>query len=316
MRAVVCIAIGEPLQVVERETPEPGPNEVLIDVQACGLNYVDALMCAGGYQIKPELPFSPGSELAGVVSAVGTDTTGITPGTRVLSGGGYVSHAVRSADGVYAIPDGMTIGQAATVWQSYSTMRYAYGRAQLQKGETVLVLGAAGGIGRAAIDLGKALGATVIAAASSQERLATCKNADAAIDYSSEDLKTQARELTGGGGVDVVVDPVGGDLADSALRSLDYLGRYLVIGFAAGSIPKLAINQILLRNRNVVGIDWGAWSATHRDEQAALLNDVLAMAGRGEILPDEPKTYAFDDAQLALDDLMHRKMVGKAVLVP
>ncbi len=294
MKAVICDAIGEPVRVVEQETPEPGAGEVLIEVQACGLNYVDALICRGGYQVQPKMPYTPGSEFAGTVVGVGPGVEGFSPGNRVLGRGGYVSHAVRPVAALNKLPDNMSIDQAATFIQSYSTLCYAYERARLAEGETVLVLGASGGIGRAAMDLAKAAGARVIAAASSEKRL--------------EELSD--------GGVDLVVDPVGGDVAESALRALGYLGRYLVIGFASGTIPKFPINQVLLRNRNMVGIDWGAWSGAHPKEQGEILVRLLAMMEAGEISPQEPSTYPFERAQDALDDLYERRMIGKAVLTP
>jgi len=317
MKAVICDATGEPVRVGEQETPEPGAREVLIEVHACGLNYVDALICRGGYQVQPKMPYTPGSEFAGTVVGVGPGVEGFSPGNRVLGRGGYVSHAVRPAAALSKLPDNMSIGQAATFIQSYSTLCYAYERARLAEGETVLVLGASGGIGRAAMDLAKARGARVIAAASSEERLDACRaaGADGAVNYASEDLKSRARELSDGG-VDLVVDPVGGDVAESALRALGYLGRYLVIGFAAGTIPKFPINQVLLRNRNVVGIDWGAWSGAHPKEQGDILARLLAMMEAGEISPPEPSTYPFERAQDALDDLYERRMIGKAVLIP
>lgn len=317
MRAVICDAIGEPVQVVEQETPRPAAGEVLIEVEACGLNYVDALICRGGYQVQPKMPYTPGSEFAGTVLATGAGVEGFEPGNRVLGRGGYVSHAVRPAAALHELPNNMSIGQAATFMQSYSTMSYAYERARLEALESVLILGASGGIGRAALDLAKAKGARVIAAASSDERLEACRTAgaDAAINYTSEDLKTRGRELSDGG-VDLVVDPVGGEVAETALRAMGYLGRYLVIGFAAGSIPKFPINQVLLRNRNMVGIDWGAWSGAHPQEQNEIVVRLLAMIAAGEISPQEPSTYPFERAQDALDDLFERRMIGKAVLTP
>ena len=316
MKSVVCSAIGEPVEIHTSNDPTPGPSEVLVRVGACGLNYVDALMCAGGYQIKPQLPFTPGSELAGTVTATGKDINDLKAGDRVLTRGGFVSVVARPRSSIYPIPNALTEGQAATLWQSYSTMLFAYARASLSADQTVLVLGASGGIGRAAIDLAHSRGARVIAAASSDDRLKSCGEVFGHINYSLENLKVRARELTKGDGVDVVVDPVGGDLANTALRALDYMGRYLVIGFAAGSIPQLPVNQILLRNRNVIGIDWGAWSGSHSQEQENNLRTLLTMAERGSITPPEPRAYAFEEAQTALDDLMNRRVVGKAILVP
>ena len=316
MKSVVCSAIGEPVEIHTSNDPTPGPSEVLVRVGACGLNYVDALMCAGGYQIKPQLPFTPGSELAGTVTATGKDINDLKAGDRVLTRGGFVSVVARPRSSIYPIPSALTEGQAATLWQSYSTMLFAYARASLSADQTVLVLGASGGIGRAAIDLAHSRGARVIAAASSDDRLKSCGEVFGHINYSLENLKVRARELTKGDGVDVVGDPVGGDLANTALRALDYMGRYLVIGFAAGSIPQLPVNQILLRNRNVIGIDWGAWSGSPSQEQEYNLRTLLTMAERGSIRPPERRAYAFEEAQTALDDLMNRRVVGNAILVP
>ena len=219
MKSVVCTAIGKPVELQISTDPTPGPGDVLVQVTACGLNYVDALMCAGGYQIKPELPFTPGSELAGTVAAIGEDVDDLKSGDRVLTRGGFVSVVARPRSSIYPIPNTLTEGQAATLWQSYSTMLYAYTRADLSEGETVLVLGASGGIGKAAIDLAHSRGARVIAAASSDDRLQTCGEVFGRINYDVEDVKVRARELTEGKGVNVVVDPVGGDRADAALRS-------------------------------------------------------------------------------------------------
>jgi len=232
--------------------------------------------------------------------------------------GGFAQRALVAAPAAMRVPDALSDGQAATFVQSYSTALFALrDRGRLCAGESLLVLGAAGGVGRAAIDVGKALGARVIAAASTDEKLAACRElgADECIRYSDEDLKTRARELAGGG-VDVVLDPVGDAFAEPALRALGYDGRFLVIGFAGGAIPKLPLNQVLLRNRNVLGVDWGAWMMGHGDRQRALLDELLAWAAEGRLHPSEPTRYPLADAQRALDDLMNRRINGKAALVP
>ncbi len=324
MRKIVCTELGPPSGLSLEEAPDlaPWPGQVVIEVEAAGVNFVDALFIAGSYQIKPPLPFTPGSEVAGRIAAVGEGVEGWAEGDRVLYScglGGYASQVAANALGLTRVPDALTTGQAAAFGQSYCTALFSLReRAHLRPGETVLVLGAGGGVGLAAIDVAKALGATVIAAASSSDKLASAvaAGADHTIDYSAESLKDRAREIAGGTGVDVVVDPVGGDLADPALRSLGLFGRYLVIGFATGDIPRLPLNQVLLRNRSVLGVDWGAWGMQFGAENAALLADALALAADGRLHPAEPTAYPLDRVADALDDLTNRRVHGKVVLVP
>jgi NADPH2:quinone reductase len=324
MRAVVCRELGPPevLAVEDGPDPEPGPGQVVVAVEACGVNYVDGLFVSGGYQIKPPLPFTPGSDIAGRVSAVGEGVEGVAVGDQVaaMAGlGGYATHVALPATSVLSVPDGLDAPRAAGLIQSYATALFALReRAHLAEGETVLVLGAGGGVGLATIDVAVALGARVLAAASTDEKrdAALAAGADAVIDYTTDDVKTSARELTGGDGVDVVVDPVGGDTAEPALRSLRLFGRYLVIGFAAGEIPRVPLNQVLLRNRAVLGVDWGAWGLQHGAENRALLDELFAWAGEGRIHPPHPTTYPLDDVARALGDLLERRLTGKAVLVP
>lgn len=323
MRAVVCRELGPPevLQVEERHDPEPQPGQVVVAVEACGVNYVDGLFVAGEYQIKPPLPFTPGSDVAGRVVAIGEGVSGIEVGDAVaaMAGlGGYSSHVALPATSLLAVPDALTTAQAAGLVQSYATALFALReRAHLGDGESVLVLGAGGGVGLAAIDVATALGARVVGAASTEQKRAAALaiGAESAIDYTSEDLKARARELTGGDGVDVVLDPVGGDLAEAALRSLRRFGRYLVIGFTAG-IPRLPLNQVLLRNRSVLGVDWGAWGMQHPAENRALLEELFSWAAAGRIHPPEPTAYPLEQAADALRDLFERRLTGKAVLVP
>ncbi len=322
MRAVVCHELGPPdvLVVEERADPVAGDGQVVVAVRAAGVNYVDALFVSGSYQIKPSLPFVPGSEIAGTVVEVGAGVEGVAAGDRVLAMpglGGFADRVALSAAQVVAVPEGVSFTQAATFVQSYCTALFALRtRAALAAGETVLVLGAGGGVGLATIDVATALGATAIAVASSPEKRAAALaiGATAAIDPASDDLKVRARELAGGG-VDVVVDPVGAELAEPALRALRWFGRYVVIGFAGGPIPRLPLNQVLLNNRTIVGVDWGAWAMRTPDVQQALLAELLAMAADGRLHPVEPTTYPLEGAADALDDLLGRRVVGKVALV-
>lgn len=323
MRAVVCqeLAPIDHLVVEERPDPEPGPGQVVVAVRAAGVNYVDGLFVQGRYQIKPPLPFTPGGEVAGKVTAVGDGVDRITAGDRVFAMcglGGFASHVTLPARSVVPIPGELSYGQAAGLVQSYGTMLFSFTRRTfLAPGEWVLVLGAGGGIGLAAIDVARHLGARVIAAASSEEKLAAARaaGAEATIDYEQEDLKARARELSDGG-VDVVVDPVGDKHAEPALRALRWMGRYLVIGFAGGEIPRLPVNQVLLNNRTLIGVDWGAWTGRDPEGNQALLRELLELAGSGALSPVEPTEYALDDVVRALTDLQDRKVGGKVVLVP
>lgn len=324
MRAVVCSELGPPsvLRVEDRPDPQPRPGQVVVAVEAAGVNYVDALFVAGEYQIKPPLPFVPGSELAGTVVELGEGVEGLEVGQRVLASvglGGYASRVACGATQVTAVPDGLDPLRAAAFTQSYCTALFSLrDRAHVQPGETVLVLGAGGGVGLAAVDVAVALGARAIAVASSADKreAALAQGAEAAIDPTIEDLKDRARALSGGGGVDVVVDPIGGDLAEPALRSLDLFGRYLVIGFAAGTIPRLPLNQVLLRNRAIVGVDWGAWGMAHPAQNQALLADALALVAAGRLHPVAPTAYPLERVADALTDLRERRVTGKVVLVP
>jgi NADPH2:quinone reductase len=323
MRAVVCqeFAPIDRLVIEERPDPAPGPGKVLVAVRAAGVNYVDGLFVQGKYQIKPPLPFTPGGEVAGDIVAVGDGVEALAVGDRVLAMpwlGGFASHVELAAGGVVPIPGDLTYGQAAALVQSYGTMLFSMTRRmQVRAGEWVLVLGAGGGIGLAAIDVARHLGAHVIAAASSEAKLAAARaaGADATIAYETEDLKERARELSGGG-VDVVVDPVGDRFAEPALRAQRWMGRYLVIGFAGGDIPKLPANQVLLNNRTIVGVDWGAWTMRDPDGNRELLAELMELAGSGALSPVEPTEYPLDDVVAALTDLQDRKVAGKVVLVP
>lgn len=323
MRRVVCEAIGEldQLAIVEEEPPTPRAGQVLVDVKAAGVNFVDGLFVQGKYQIKPPTPFTPGSEVAGTVAALGDGVEDVAVGDRVMLQcglGGYAEQVAVDAGALVPLPESLSFGQAATLVQSYATMLYAFTlRTFVEAGETVLVLGAGGGIGLAAVDVAEALGLRPIAAASSADKLerALAAGAEAGIDTSSDDLKLRARELSGGG-VDLVVDPVGGPLAEPALRSLRVGGRYLVIGFASGDIPKLPANQVLLNNRTVVGVDWGAWTMQQPEAHRSLVTRLVELVDDGRLHPVEPKAYPLEEAGQALTDLAERRVGGKVVLVP
>jgi NADPH2:quinone reductase len=324
MRAVVCRALGPPslLSVEEQPDPVPTPSQVLVEVEAAGVNFVDGLFIAGQYQIKPPLPFTPGSEIAGRVTVVGSEVDGFETGQRVIAStglGGYASQVAVSPHSLALIPDRLDAARAATLTQSYCTCLFALGqRAQVRPDETVLVLGAGGGIGLAAIAVARALGGRVIGAASSAAKRAAAleAGAEAVIDSTTESIKDRTRTWAGGTGVDMVIDPIGGPAAEPSLRALGDGGRYLVIGFASGAIPSLPLNQVLLRNRAVHGIDWGVWAMQHGAAQQALLRDLLSMVGEDRISPVHPTTYPLEQVGTALEDLLARRVVGKIALIP
>ncbi len=329
MQVVSCNSFGPlaGLSIEERGSLPLGPDDVRIAVTAAGVNFVDALFVQGLYQIKPPLPFVPGSEVAGVVTEIGSAVTAVEVGQRVFANvglGGYATEVVVPAKRAMPTPDSMTDGQAATFTQSYSTAWFALAkRAKVTVGQSMLVLGAGGGVGLAAVDVGRALGMTVIAVASSSDKraAATDRGAAAVIDSSTEDVKARtkelAQELTGDGtGVDVVYDPIGGQQGEQALRALREDGQFVVIGFASGTIPQLPANQVLLRNRRVTGVDWGAWVGRNQQENNEMLADIVAAIDAGRLSPVEPVAYPLDRAAQALQDQLDRKIVGKTVLVP
>ncbi len=322
VRRVVCSEYGPPasLQILEEPDPTAGPGRVVVAVDAVGVNYADALTVAGTYQIKIPLPFTPGMEMAGTIVELGDGVEGLTVGDRVLgmTFGAYASHVVVPASALTRVPDNLELHRAAGLVQSYCTMWFALTRRMtVEPGQTVLVLGAGGGIGLASVDVAAALGARVIAAASSAEKLDLARAAGATdvINYTTEDLKVRAKELSGGG-VDVVVDPVGGPMAEPALRATGWNGTFLVIGFAGGGIPKLPANLVLLNNRTLVGVDWGAWTGRDPAGQHALLDEILAAVAAGRLHPPEPHRARLDDAGAVLQALLDRQLVGKTVLVP
>ena len=324
MRRIACREFGPPDRLVLDEAPDPrpGPGEVLVGVRAAGVSFADGLMVGGAYQLKPRLPFTPGLVAAGEVLDVGDGVSSVARGSRVVGSsfdlGSYATHRVLPADEVVPLPDGVSFEVAATTVESYATILFALtSRAAVRPGEWVLVLGAGGGIGLAAVDVASSLGARVIAAASSQAKRAAAIKAGAqvAVDYQTEDLKARVREVTGAG-ADLVIDPVGGPAAEPALRSLRGLGRYLVVGFAGGTIPRLPLNRVLLENRAIIGVDWGAWSRQDPAGNAELLARLLDRVAAGSLHPVTPVTYPLERAADALNELAGRRVTGKLALLP
>ena len=321
MKALVIDQLGNLDDLALRELPSAplGDGQIRIKVAACGLNYVDSLMIEGRYQIKPPVPYIPGSEITGRIVEVGPGVDAGMIGTRVFApiGGGFADEVVTAANRVLPIPDSLTDGQGATFMQSYLTAWFAFTRrTTVQAGQTMLVLGAGGGIGLAAVDAAVSLGLKVIAAASSDEKrqLALSRGAFATVDVLNDDVKAKVRELAGGG-VDIVYDPVGGDLAEPCLRALNAYGQYMVVGFVAG-IPRLPANFVLLLNRTVVGVDWGAWVGKNPGENQKMIGEVMEQIIKGNLHPVEPVTYPMSQAVQALRDMQNRKVAGKVALVP
>ncbi|PHV04740.1 NADPH:quinone oxidoreductase [Janthinobacterium sp. BJB412] len=324
MKAIVCKAWGLPdtLVVEELAAPQPAAGQVVVEVRAAGVNFPDVLIIQGKYQFKPELPFTPGSEVAGVVSAVAPDVAGFKVGDRVIAftaTGGFGQQLAVPAQALMPMPPGMDFDTAAAITLTYGTSHHAVvDRAALKSGETMLVLGAAGGVGLAAIEIGKALGARVIAAASSDEKLAVCKahGADAVINYSKEDLREAIKAATGGKGPDVVYDPVGGDYSEAAFRSIAWRGRYLVVGFANGEIPRLPLNLTLLKGASLVGVFWGEFAKREPKANLAAMRELLGWLAEGKIKPRISARYALADTARALEDMAARKVTGKVVILP
>jgi NADPH2:quinone reductase len=324
MKAIVCKAWGPPDSLELQDLPDlvPGPGQVAVDVRAAGVNFPDVLTVQGKYQVKPPLPFTPGNEFAGVVRALGEGVRGLKIGDRVIGftqTGAFAQQAVAPAAALMPMPPGMDFDTAAAITLTYGTSHHAVvDRGQLKAGETMLVLGAAGGVGLAAIEIGKALGARVIAAASSPEKLEVCRahGADVLIDYTKEDLREALKAATGGKGPDVIYDPVGGQYSEPALRSIAYRGRHLVIGFAAGDIPKLPWNLMLLKSASVVGVFWGDFARREPQANAAAMREMLGWMAEGKLKPLVSKRYALAETAQALNDMAERKVTGKVVIVP
>lgn len=322
MKALLCTQFGPPerLVIAEVASPVAGPGEVLIAVRAASVNFPDVLIIDNKYQVKPPLPFPPGSELAGGVEDVGPDVATFQVGDRVMAltpYGAFAETVTVDASAVFRIPEGMDFVTAAALLMTYGTMDHALrDRGAVKPGETVLVLGASGGIGIAAIEIAKALGARVIACASSDHKLAVCREhgADATINYATEDLRERIKTLTEGRGVDVIADPVGGPYTEPALRSIAWRGRLLVLGFATGEIPKIALNLTLLKGCAIVGVFWGGLLQRER----AATGESVAQLGRwyaeGKLRPHVSATFPLDRAGEALQLMAARKVVGKVVI--
>jgi NADPH2:quinone reductase len=324
MRAVLCKAYGPPSSLVLEDVPSPQPKakEVVIAVKACGVNFPDTLIIQGKYQFKPSFPFSPGSEVAGTILRKGSDVNHFNVGDRVIASvgnGGFAEEAVAAADRLIPIPQGMDYVQASAFLMTYGTSLHALqDRGHLKKGETLLVLGAAGGVGIAAVEIGKAMGAHVIAAASSDDKLALCREhgADQTINYSTENLRERLRELTSDRGVDVVYDPVGGPYSEPALRAMAWEGRFLVVGFAAGEIPKIPLNLVLLKSCDIVGVFWGAFLQRDPQKTKAHLSELVGLYTSGKLRPAVTATYPLEGVPEALVEVMERRAKGKIVIVP
>lgn len=324
MKAVRCHELGPAsnLKVEEIETPRPGKGEVLIDVKAGGLNFPDVLMVAGKYQFQPPLPFTPGGEGAGVVEALGEGVTNVKVGDRVIffnQTGAFAEKAAAPAMTLVPMPESMPFEVAAGFTITYATSYHALKqRANIQEGEIILVLGAAGGVGLATVELAKAMGATVIAAASTDEKLSYCAQAgaDHLLNYSTEDLKDRVKEITGGKGVDVIYDPVGGDYTEAALRTMAPGGRHLVIGFAAGDIPRPPLNLCLLKQCSIVGVFWGNFARANPKVQMQNMLDMFAMFEKGTIKPLVNDVFSLDDVVEAYACLSERRAKGKVILKP
>lgn len=324
MRALLCREYGpiDRLKVEEVPSPRPGANEVLVEVKASALNFPDALLVQGLYQVKPPLPFSPGMELAGVVKESGAGVRGISPGDRVIASpgrGGFAEECVVSADRVSPLPSGMDFETGSAFVLTYCTTLHALQDCGgLQPGESLVVLGAAGGVGSSAIEIGKTMGAKVIAAASSEEKLAFCKElgADETIDYEKSDLRQRILDLTGGKGADVVYDPVGGPYTEAALRATAWKGRLLIIGFASGVIPAVKLNLALLKERSLIGVYWGDWTQHDPKGQRRNVEKLAGWFAEKKIRPAVSERVSLEEAPAAMTRLMQRKVKGKVVVVP
>ncbi len=325
MKAVVCHQWGgsENLKVEEVAEPQPGEGEVVIAIEGCGVNFADTLIIQGKYQVKPDLPFSPGMEVAGTIESVGEGVTGFVPGNAVIgmmSTGGYAQKVACKAADVISRPASVSGAVACLLPVAYGTAHIALDeRAHLKPGEDLLVHGASGGVGLAAVEIGKAMGATVIATASSEEKLAIAKEhgADHLIDYTKGEFRQEVKGLTGGG-ADVIFDPVGGDVFDQSMRCITWGGRLLVVGFAAGRIPEAAANIVLVKNISVIGVHWGSYRSHEggRDILNRSFAQIFAWIEEGKLKPLVSKTYRLEEASQAIKDIGARRARGKLMVVP
>ena len=324
MKALLCKAYGpvEALAVEEVPSPRAGPKQVVLDVKAAGVNFPDGLMVQGKYQVKPPLPFVPGGEAAGIVKEIGSEVKHVKVGDAALAlsfTGGFAEETLVEAAQVIALPPGSDLEVAAAFMITYGTSYHALkDRARVKAGETVLVLGAAGGVGLATVELAKLMGARVIAAASTDDKLATCREhgADETINYSTEDLKERVKVLTGGKGVDVVYDPVGGAYSESALRAMAWGGRFLVIGFANGEIPRIPLNLTLLKGCSIVGVFWGEFTKREPEANATNVRELFAMLAAGKVKPLISARYPLARGTEALQAVLSRQVKGKVVVLP
>ncbi len=322
MRALVVEAYGpwDTSKILEIDEPRAGPDEVVVKVEAAGVNFPDILMMEGKYQFKPTTPFVPGVEGAGVVTSVGEAVEDWKEGDRAIflvDAGAFAEYVAVPRTRLLPLNAGLSFVQGAGLAMIYGTSFHALKqRADIQHGETLLVLGASGGVGTAAVQLGKAMGATVIACASSDQKLAyaTSHGADFTINYAFEDIRARIKDLTNGAGPDVVYDPVGGDLAELVFRSIGWGGRYLVVGFAAGEIPSLAFNLALLKGASVVGVFWGAFVAREPDIAAQNFAEIVGMVETGQIVPPVSRKYPLAGAHEALGQIASRQATGKLIL--
>ncbi len=323
MKAVVCKAWGPPESLVVEDRPslKAAPGMVVLSVKAANVKFSDTLIIANKYQTKPELPFIPGSEVSGVVKAVGAGVDGWKVGDRVSAqspSGGYAEEVSVEADRLQAIPDSIDFAGAAGLTSTYGTSYYALAdRGQLKAGETLLVLGASGGVGLAAVEIGKAMGAKVIACASSEEKLAVCREhgADETINYTTEDMRARVKAITKGKGIDVVYDPVGGDYSELALRDMAWGGRFLVVGFAAGDIPKISLNLPLIKGCSIVGVWLGGMAKRDPVQRVEVAREIWRLYSAGKIKPHLWGTYPLAKAADALNAIAGRKVAGKVVLM-